>query len=125
MRRIARQQTRIISNEVETIPAFGWPMIPATLVFQRYLVALVGSFSGSELSSETVAEYFSVIGDSQRGNPELRAALAQAPRALPGPLIGRSNEFAATQTYTIGRSAEAYFFDDEVILPKEFREELK
>lgn len=103
MRRLAREQTQTIADAVERISEFGLPATPATLVLQRYLVALVGSFSGRDLNSETVEEYSDAVGDLGKESPRLKAVLARASRLLPSHLTGGSTESAATQTYTMSR----------------------
>ena len=124
MRQLARKQTHAIADTVDRISDFGLPADPATSVLQRYLVALIGSFSGRDLNSETVEEYFDAIGSLGSESSGLKTLLTRKSGVLPSFLAEKSTESPSTQTCMIGRSAEAYFFDGELLPPEEFRDDL-
>jgi predicted GTPase len=123
MRQLARKQTEKTATAVgqlspDVVADLTNPVITS---YQRYLVALIGSFSGAELGAETIDEYFEAI-DSLDGAASILATTLDRAVDISLSVLGTKMENLQAQTYGIGRSAEAYFFDDELIAPKEFRD---
>lgn len=123
MRRLAREQTDVIATAVSRVPraAVAGPNHPIVSSYQRSLVGLVGSFAGAELSAETVDEYFDAMA-SLEGTDSVLARTLDRVADLVGSLLGTGMANLRARTYGIGRSAEAYFFDDELVAPGEFRD---
>lgn len=128
MQSIARQQTNNVATTTGTIAGIDFSGISDIMVLtpmQVYLVMVIGALSCQEFSVERAREYFAelgVVGSAGLGARKLAGALTGTLGA-PGAAINAS--VAATTTYMIGRSAEAYFFDDEFVKPQEFKEDGK
>ena len=123
-RRLARRHTEAIAAAVgevsrSEVTTSNQPVVAS---YQRYLVALVGRFAGAEFGAGTVADYDEAVESLADTQSRFRTTLDRAVDYTLSPL-GKSLENLQAQTYAIGRSAEAYFFDDEVVSPAQFRED--
>ncbi len=124
MRRLARKQTIAIANGVNDIPhrEIIDPSLPIVSSLQGYLIALIASFSGRELSGEPVEEYLNATPMSNR--QKLSVISGTLVDSLTG-IVKDDVEFIRKDTYCAGRAAEAYFFDDEVVSEAEYMSDAK
>jgi len=113
----------IISAMAGAIPIPGADL--AILIpLQVLMISVIGGLSCRSFSMKTVAEYGTAVGINIGGN----LAGKQAAKTLIGeftkaiPIIGSAfgSLLASTTTYAIGKSAEAYFFADEIKPPMRF-----
>ncbi|WP_254824305.1 GTPase [Haloglomus halophilum] len=119
MRQLARKQTIAVANAVNEIPRklIVNPNIPIISGFEAYLIALIGSFAGRELSVDLVDEYL----DTR--NMPLNNVLSELSDITVDSVTGLLKDdldYLPKSTYAVGRAAEEYFFDDEVIAESEF-----
>lgn len=124
MRRLARKQTIAVANAVNQIPRklIVNPNVPIITGFESYLIALIGSFSGRELSADTVDEFTGNM------NTSLKNMLSTISGFTVDTLIGLFSEdvsYIRNNMYCAGRAAEVYFFDDRLVEPEEFMPEAK
>ena len=124
MRRLARKQTIAVANAVNHIPRklIVNPNVPIVTGFESYLIALIASFSGRELSADAVDEFIDT------GSMSVRNMLSTTSRVAVDTLTGVFKEdvsYIRNNMYCVGRAAEVYFFDDEVVEPEEFMSEAK
>lgn len=122
MRQIARKQTGIIATAVGQLSrkAALSPGDPITKSYHRYLVGLVGTFSGAEFGGNTVDEYFDAISTLDRDDPILTEIIDRGADIIRS-VEGKAMANLQYKTHAIGRSAEAYFFDGELVAPREFQ----
>ncbi|PAU80316.1 hypothetical protein CK500_15780 [Halorubrum salipaludis] len=123
MREISRKQTRKISVTGASIAAAdlsGFSDIALLTPLQVYLVMLIASFSCREFSKETAKDYFTELGAVGGAGFGLRKVAGAAAGVIPGAGQALNAVIAGAGTYAIGRSAEAYYFEDEYIAPSEF-----
>lgn len=123
MRSMARRQTRRLSGIAATIggaDSTGVSDIVLLTPLQVGLVVLIGSLSCEEFSVATAHEYFAELGAVGSAGLGLRKLAGTLAGVIPGPGQAVNAGIAFTGTYAIGRSAEAYFFDDEFTPPKEY-----
>jgi hypothetical protein len=124
MRRLARKQTIAVANAVNHIPRklIINPNVPIVTGFESYLIALIASFSGRELSADTVEEFV------DNGNLSVRDMVLFTSWPAVDSLTGIFNEdrrYFRNYMYCVGRAAEVYFFDEEVVGPEKFMPEAK
>lgn len=99
--------------------------LPPLTAGQLLLVALIGGFSCREVERETVEDYITSMGTTSvaaLGFRELARGLIQF---VPGLGQAISGTVAGAGTYAVGRSAEKYFFDDEIKKPSSFMSDAK
>lgn len=90
---------------------------------QLLLIAIIGGLSCRDLSMATATEYAAASGVTIGGAFALRQVFRQIIKLF-GPVGDAvSGMMAATGTYALGKSAEAYFFGGEVRKPEEFAKE--
>ncbi len=122
--------TKFIKRFAKIAAVIGTSPIPVSDIFvltplQYLMIAIIGGLSCRSFTMDTVTEYLTAMG--------ITTVLALAARELARwilikyPVIGEfiNGEIAALITHLVGKSAEAYFFKDEKILPEEFKEEAK
>ncbi|HZT80511.1 MAG TPA: hypothetical protein VFA26_09820, partial [Gemmataceae bacterium] len=87
------------------------------------MVALVGGLSCRPLSLDTATEFAAASGVAIGAGTGLRVVAQELVKLVPwgGSVI--SAGIAASGTYAIGKSAEAYFFFDRKQRPEELRVE--
>lgn len=90
---------------------------------QLMLVGVIGTLSCRELEWSTVEEYLTAMGGTTVAGLAAREAARSLTNFVPaaGPIV--SSTVAAGTTWAVGRSAEEYFFNDNVIKPSEMFEE--
>jgi len=122
MRRLAQKQTIAIADAVSQLPRSQVISLnkPVVTTLQEYLVCLIGSFAGRELSVVTSDEYFEKFDLTFKNT---FSALSDIAIDVALSSSGRNMENLAKQMYGLGRSAEHYFFDGEFISPNEFKSE--
>jgi len=125
MRNIARDVTRQSSKAAAAIgaaPTSYADIIPLTAL-QYVQVGLIGALSCRELEYKTVTEFISSAGAIAGAAVALRKAARGLIQFIPvgGQVI--SGGVAASGTYSMGRAAERYFFDDIVEKPDEYMNE--
>lgn len=120
MRRLARKQTIAFAEaaaELSRSEIFDreYPILTG---LETSLIALIGAFSGRELSRRTVSEY----GKAQEIDAtDTFSAIAKVIQDVSfTPIITGEMTQLRNHIYGTGRSAESYFFDDEVINLREF-----
>jgi len=127
MKDMSRKMTNrfaVIAGGVGDFPA---PVadIGVLLGLQAVLIGLIGGFSCRELKWETVQDYLGAMG----GTTVMGVAARQLARSLiqlapvGGTAISAAVAFGGT--WAIGRSAEEYFFNDNVVKPSELLDEGK
>jgi len=122
MRQLARKQTIAVAegmNQLSTKLVVN-PNKPVVIGLQEYLVVLIGSFAGEELSSETADKY---ITQTELTARNVFSTVSDIAKDIALSVSGRDNKNLCKQTYGIGRSAEVYFFDGEFIPAIEFESE--
>jgi len=107
--------------------AFGIGAIPIPISdiiiltpLQLIMIAIIGGLSCRKFSTETAAEFLSASGVAIGAGFGLRYLARQLVKLIPGLGWAVSGAIAATGTYAIGKSAEAYFFYGEIKKPQEF-----
>lgn len=127
MRRYARRTTNRFATLAGGIGGAPTPIadLPVLLGLQFLLIGLVGGFSCRDIESETAAEYVSAMGSTAVTGFVARSVARTLFEFVPvaGAVVSASVAF--TTTWTLGRSAERYFFDDETVSPKSLRDQAK
>ncbi len=126
MRRIARERTRKISAVGASVAAAdlsGISDIAILTPLQVYLVMLIGSLSCQEFSKQTAMEYFGEFGAVSGAGFLFRKLAGAAAGVFPGPGQVLNGAIAGGGTYTLGRSAEAYYFDGKTMSPSDFKKD--
>ena len=92
---------------------------------QLLLITIIGGLSGKEISKETAYEYLAAAGVNVGAAFGVREGARQLSKLIPvgGAVI--SGGIAGAATYSIGKSAEAYFFYDKKVKVKEIKKEIK
>jgi len=128
MRSMARKQTRRLSAAAGTIAGLDVSGVSDIMVLtplQVLLVMLVGSFSCEELSVATAKDYFTQLGVVGSAGLGARKVAGTLTGMFPGAGQAINAGVASVTTYTIGRSAETYFFTDEFVRPNEYLTEAR
>ena len=87
---------------------------------QLLMISIVGALSGRQGSKEVALEFLAAVGLNLGAGFSLREIARQASKLIPGG-IAISATIAATSTWAIGKSAEAYFFNNEIKPPEFFK----
>lgn len=127
MKDMSRKMTNRFAVIAGGVGAFPAPVadIGVLLGLQAVLIGLIGGFSCRELKWETVQDYLGAMG----GTTVMGVAARQLARSLiqlapvGGTAISAAVAFGGT--WAIGRSAEEYFFNDNVVKPSELLDEGK
>ncbi|MWV40578.1 GTPase [Natrialba sp. INN-245] len=119
MRKMARSTTNRFSSIAAGIGATPMPVADIVVLssLQAGLVALIGSYSCRELEWATVQDYTSAVGVSAVGGLGAREVARSLVQLAPVGGQAISGAVAAGTTWAIGRSAEEYFFNDNVVKP--------
>jgi uncharacterized protein (DUF697 family) len=123
MRSIARRQTNRLAATAAVLggaDSTGVSDILLLTPLQVGLVVIIGSLSCEEFSVSTAHEYFAELGAVGSAGLGLRKLAGAVAGVVPGPGQVVNAGIAFAGTYAVGRSAEAYFFDDEFTQPKEY-----
>lgn len=88
---------------------------------QLLMISLVGALSGRAATKETAYEYLAAAGINIGAGFGLREIARQASKIIPVGGMVVSGTIAGTSTWAIGKSAEAYFFNEEIKSPKLFK----
>ncbi|MBS4196455.1 GTPase family protein [Lederbergia citri] len=91
---------------------------------QMLMISIIGALSGRELSKNTALEYLGAVGVNVGAAIGIREGARQLLKLIPvgGALL--SGSVAAAATYSIGKSAEAYFFYNKKVDPEEIKKEI-
>lgn len=90
---------------------------------QLLMIAIIGGLSCREFNKETAYEFLAAAGINIGAAFGFRTAAHQLIKLIPiAGWIG-SGAIAASGTYAIGKSAEAYFFSGEMRKPEEYKRE--
>ncbi|MBM7095756.1 50S ribosome-binding GTPase [Bacillus sp. H-16] len=90
---------------------------------QLLMITVIGSLAGREVSKKTAYEYLAAVGVNVGAAFGLREGARQLVKIVPvgGSII--SGSMAAAATYSIGKSAEAYFFHGKKIKPQKVKKD--
>ena len=125
MRRLARRQTDRFARVAGGVGAL--PTGPIDLValapVHLALVGVVGTCSCRALDWATVREYLDAVGMRSVAGHAARELVRSLVQFAPGTGQVVSGTAAAGHTWAVGRSAEAYFFDGEIVTPGALIEE--
>lgn len=86
---------------------------------QLMLVGVIGTLSCRELEWSTVEDYLTAMGGATVAGLAARSAARSLVQFVPGVGAAVSATVAAGTTWAVGRSAEEYFFNDNVVKPSE------
>ncbi len=103
------------------------PIADITLLtpLQLLMISIIGALSGREISKDTALEYLAAAGVNVGAAFGLREGARQLLKFVPIGGAALSGSVAAAATYSIGKSAEAYFFYDKKVDPEQFKNEYK
>lgn len=121
MKDAARDKTRKFSAMAGGIGAAPAPVADIAVItpLQLALVGVIGTLSCSEFERSTVEEYLSAIGGTAAAGLAARSTARSLVQSFPGVGTAISAGVAAGTTWAVGRSAEEYFFNDNVVKPSE------
>jgi uncharacterized protein (DUF697 family)/GTPase SAR1 family protein len=127
MRDLSRDVTNKFAGAATGIGALPVPVgdVAVLLPLQYLLIVIIGGFSCQEMKVETGKEYLGAMGGTTIGGLAARSMARSLLQFVPIAGTAISASVAGGGTWAMGRSAEAYFFDDEVIEPSSLREEGK
>jgi len=123
---LMRDMSRDLTNRFTGVSAglgsapTSYADLPPLAAIQLLLVAMIGGFSCRELERETVEDYMSSMGGTVLAGVGFRELARGIVQFVPGYGQAISGVVAGGGTYAIGRSAEKYFFDDEIEKPSVF-----
>ena len=92
---------------------------------QLLLITIIGTLSGREVKKETAFEYLAAVGINIGAAFGIREGARQLLKLVPFGGAVLSGSVAAAATYSIGKSAEAYFFYDKKVNPEDYEKEYK
>lgn len=120
MRRFSRRFTQVFSSAATGIGITPLPVADMLVLtpLQLLLVAVIGGLSCREFGLSAVREYVGAIGGTAVTGLAARELARSLVQFLPGVGTGISAAVAGGTTWAIGKSAEAYFFDDDINEPK-------
>lgn len=90
---------------------------------QMLMISIIGGLSCREFSKDTAKEYLLATGANIGAAFGFKMIAQQVVKLVPGAGSLSSSAIAASGTYAIGKSAEAYFFSGEIKDLKEFKKE--
>lgn len=90
---------------------------------QIIMIMLIGALSGRELKKETLLEYLAAAGLNVGAAMGFRTLAQQIVKLLPGAGNVISSGIATSGTYAVGKSAEAYFFAEDIKSIEEYMKE--
>ncbi|MBU9719897.1 MULTISPECIES: GTPase family protein [Bacillaceae] len=92
---------------------------------QLLLITIIGGLSGREISKETAHEYLAAAGVNVGAAIGIREGARQLSKLIPVGGLVISGSIAGAATYSIGKSAEAYFFYNKKVKVKDIKKEIK
>lgn len=92
---------------------------------QLLMISIIGALSGRQASKETAFEYLTATGINVGAGMGLREIARQTSKLIPVGGFAVSATIASTSTWAIGKSAEAYFFNNEIKSPDFFKKKEK
>ena len=127
MRKMARSTTNRFSSIAAGVGSAPTPVADIVVLgaLQAGLVGLIGAYSCRDLEWETVHDYLTAVGVSAVGALGAREVARSLVQLVPVGGQAVSATVAAGTTWAIGRSAEEYFFNDNVVKPSELAEKGK
>lgn len=87
---------------------------------QLLMISVIGALSGRTATKETALEYLAAAGIDIGVGFGLRQIFRQATKLIPIGGLVISGAIASSSTWAIGKSAETYFFNNELKLPNKF-----
>ena len=90
---------------------------------QTLMITVIGALSCRPLDKSTAMEFLSAAGVNIGAGFAFRTVARQLVKLLPGFGSAISGGIAYAGTYSIGKAAEAYFFEGKIRKPAEFKEE--
>lgn len=125
MRDLSRDVTNKFAGAAMGVGAAPVPVgdVAVLLPLQYLLITLVGGFSCEEMEKGTAKEYLGAVGGTTVAGLAARSLARSVLQVIPGAGTAVSASVAAGGTWAVGRSAEAYFFDDEVVDPSSMTDE--
>lgn len=88
---------------------------------QLLMISIIGALSGRQATKETAFEYLAASGINIGAGIGLREIARQASKLIPVGGFAVSGAIAGASTWAIGKSAEAYFFNNELKSPEFFK----
>lgn len=127
MRKMARSATNRFSSIAAGVGSAPTPVADIVVLsaLQAGLVGLIGAYSCRDLEWETVHDYLTAVGVSAVGALGAREVARSLVQLVPVGGQAVSGTVAAGTTWAIGRSAEEYFFNDNVVKPSDMVEKGK
>lgn len=127
MRRLSRDTTKRFAGVGATI---GYTPMPVADIIPLYclqflLVGITGSLSCRPIGIDTVREYLGAIGGMGVAGLAARGVARSLVQFIPVAGQAISGAVAGGTTYAIGRSAEAYFFENQLVAPRSYVQEGK
>jgi uncharacterized protein (DUF697 family)/GTPase SAR1 family protein len=122
MRDMSRDLTKRFAGISAGVGAYPTSLadFPPLTAMQLLLVGMIGGFSCREIERETVEDYLSSMGGTTLAAVGFRGLARGIIQFVPGFGQAVSGAVAGAGTYAVGRSAEKFFFDDEVEKPSVF-----
>lgn len=122
---LKRLSTSIINKFSTIAGTIGASPVPIADILiltplQLLMIAIIGGLSCREFNKDTAHEYLAAAGINVGAAFGLRTAAHQLLKLVPIAGWLGSGAIAASGTYAIGKSAEAYFFSGEIKKPEEF-----
>jgi uncharacterized protein (DUF697 family) len=127
MRDMSRDMTDKFAKNAALIGGAPAPVADIAVLtpMQFALIGLIGSFSCRELEWATVQDYLTAMGSTTLAGFVARKLVRSLSQVVPVAGQVFSAVVAGGTTWAIGRSAEEYFFNDNVVKPSELIEEGK
>lgn len=127
MRRMSHDVTRRFAGVGATVGYTPFPVADIIPLYclQFLLVGIIGSLSCRPIGIDTVKDYLRAIGGMGVAGLAARGVARSLIQFVPVAGQAISGAVAGGGTYAIGRSAEAYFFEDKIVKPQEFIREGK
>lgn len=92
---------------------------------QMLMISVIGALSGRTATKETALEYLAATGINIGAGFGLREVARQASKLIPFGGMAISGGIAGASTWAIGKSAETYFFNNQIELPDSFKKSYK
>ncbi|MED3986976.1 50S ribosome-binding GTPase [Peribacillus simplex] len=112
-----------ISGGIGAIP-FSIGDVAVLVPLQMLMIGIIAALSGREVSKKTIYEYLGAAGVNLGVGIGLREGFRQLSKLIPGGGSAISGTMAYSGTFAIGKSAEAYFFNNIFIKPEEINEDI-
>ena len=124
MRELSQDVTNKFATAATGVGAAPVPVadVAVLLPLQYLLIVIVGGLSCEEMKVETGKQYLGAMGGTTIAGLAARSMARSLLQYIPGAGTAISASVAGGGTWAIGRSAETYFFDDEIVEPSSLRE---